>query len=187
MHITRCEDIEISARIRGDIRPGGGRCAGAAFAHAPRLFDEVRRQSRLRHGSLRTGKASLEWICRFILLHGKREPQAVSGRGLGSVTRRGIYDNMKTAVDRTSRKDRDRVVNARFAAMAAHYLFGADFCIAASGWEKGRVEKGVRGTRRRIWFDAQQQRFGRSAERVERVVMRNLSVFLRPWQRTSLC
>ena len=96
------------------------------------------------------------------------------------MTRRGIYDNMKTAVDRTSRKDRNRAVNARFAAMAAHYLFVADFCIAASGWEKGRVEKGVQGTRRRIWFDAQQQRFGRSAERVERVVMRNLSVFLRP-------
>ena len=62
------------------------------------------------------------------------------------MTRRGIYDNMKTAVDRTSRKDRNRAVNARFAAMAAHYQFDADFCIAASGWEKGRVEKGVQGT-----------------------------------------
>ena len=73
---------EISTRIRGDIRPGGGRCAGAALARAPRLFDEVRRQSRLRQGSLRTGKASLGWSCRFILLHGRREPRAVSGRGL---------------------------------------------------------------------------------------------------------
>ena len=72
---------EISTRIRGDIRPGGGRCAGAACARAPRLFDEVRRQSRLRHDSLRTRKVSRGWICRFILLHGKREPQAVSGRG----------------------------------------------------------------------------------------------------------
>ena len=45
--------------------------------------------------------------------------------GLGGVAGRGIYDNMKTAVDRTPRKDRGRVVNARFAAMAAHYLIEA--------------------------------------------------------------
>jgi len=43
--------------------------------------------------------------------------------GLGGVAGRGIYDNMKTAVDRTPRKDRGRIINARFAAMAAHYLF----------------------------------------------------------------
>ena len=84
--------------------------------------------------------------------------------GLGGVAGRGIYDNMKTAVDRTPRKDRGRVVNARFAAMAAHYLFEPDFCNVASGWEKGRVEKSVQDTRRRIWQDAQQQRFGSFAE-----------------------
>ena len=66
--------------------------------------------------------------------------------GLGGVAGRGIYDNMKTAVDRTPRKDRGRIVNARFAAMAAHYLFEPDFCNVASGWEKGRVEKGVQDT-----------------------------------------
>jgi transposase len=80
--------------------------------------------------------------------------------GLGGVAGRGIYDNMKTAVDRTPRKDRGRVVNARFAAMAAHYLFEPDFCNVASGWEKGRVEKGVQDARRRIWHDAQHERFG---------------------------
>jgi transposase len=84
--------------------------------------------------------------------------------GLGGVAGRGIYDNMKTAVDRTPRKDRGRVVNARFAAMAAHYLFEPDFCNVASGWEKGRVEKGVQDTRRRIWHDVQYERFGTFAE-----------------------
>jgi transposase len=84
--------------------------------------------------------------------------------GLGGVAGRGIYDNMKTAVDRTPRKDRGRVVNARFAAMAAHYLFEPDFCNVASGWEKGRVEKGVQDARRRIWQDAQHHRFGSFAE-----------------------
>ena len=84
--------------------------------------------------------------------------------GLGGVARRGIYDNMKTAVDQTPRKDRGRVVNARFAAMTAHYLFDAEFCNVASGWEKGRVEKGVQDARRRIWLDAGQERFGSFAE-----------------------
>jgi transposase len=84
--------------------------------------------------------------------------------GLGGVPRRGIYDNMKTAVDKTPRKDVPRVVNARFASMTAHYLFDADFCNVASGWEKGRVEKNVQDARRRIWQEAQQQRFGSFAE-----------------------
>ena len=57
-----------------------------------------------------------------------------------------------------------RVVNARFAAMCAHYLFDADFCNRASGWEKGRVEKDVQDSRRRIWLEAGQRRFGSFAE-----------------------
>jgi transposase len=84
--------------------------------------------------------------------------------GLGGVAGRGIYDNMKTAVDRTPRKDRGRVVNARFAAMTAHYLFEPDFCNVASGWEKGRVEKGVQDARRRIWQEAQAHGFESFAE-----------------------
>ncbi|TXT26586.1 MAG: transposase of ISThsp5 IS21 family [Gallionellaceae bacterium] len=82
---------------------------------------------------------------------------------LGGIPRRGIYDNMKTAVDRVN-KGRGRVVNARFAVMCAHYLFDADFCNVASGWEKGVVEKSVQDSRRRIWLDAQGQRFGSFAE-----------------------
>ncbi len=59
---------------------------------------------------------------------------------LGGIPRRGIYDNMKTAVDRVkSGKARD--INARFAAMVSHYLFEAQFCSPASGWEKGQIEK----------------------------------------------
>lgn len=84
--------------------------------------------------------------------------------GLGGVPRRGIYDNMKTAVDRVPGRDKARIVNARFAAMTAHYLFDPDFCNVASGWEKGRVEKGVQDARRRIWQAALEQRFGSFAE-----------------------
>ncbi len=82
---------------------------------------------------------------------------------LGGVARRGIYDNMKTAVDKV-KKGKGRVVNARFAVMCAHYLFDADFCNVASGWEKGVVEKNVQDSRRRIWLDAQTRKFGGFAE-----------------------
>ena len=82
---------------------------------------------------------------------------------LGGVPRRGIYDNMKTAVDKV-KKGKGRVVNARFAVMCAHYLFDPDFCNVASGWEKGVVEKNVQDSRRRIWLDAQKRQFGSFTE-----------------------
>jgi len=82
---------------------------------------------------------------------------------LGGVPRRGIYDNMKTAVDRV-KKGKARIVNARFASLCAHYLFDADFCNVASGWEKGVVEKNVQDSRRRIWQEATERRFGSFVE-----------------------
>ena len=82
---------------------------------------------------------------------------------LGGVPRRGIYDNMKTAVDKVN-KGKGRIVNARFAVMCAHYLFDADFCNVASGWEKGLVEKNVQDSRRRIWIEAQTLRFASFVE-----------------------
>jgi len=71
-------------------------------------------------------------------------------RVLGGVPKRGIFDNMKTAVDRIG-TGKARQVNARFAAMASHYLFEPEFCNPASGWEKGQVEKNVQDARRRLW------------------------------------
>jgi len=82
---------------------------------------------------------------------------------LGGVPKRGIYDNMKTAVDRVS-KGNGWVVNSRFFAMTAHYLFDPDFCNVASGWEKGIVEKNVQDARRRVWMDAKQECFGSFAD-----------------------
>jgi len=84
--------------------------------------------------------------------------------GLGGVARRGIYDNMKTAVDRVPGRGKARLVNARFAAMTAHYLYEPEFCNVASGWEKGRVEKGVQDARRRIWQAALNERFSSFAD-----------------------
>ena len=54
------------------------------------------------------------------------------------------------AVDKVGRgKQRD--VNKRFTAMVSHYLFEAEFCNPASGWEKGQIEKNVLDSRRRVW------------------------------------
>jgi len=71
-------------------------------------------------------------------------------RVFGGVPRRGIYDNMKTAVNRVL-SGKAREVNSRFAAMVSHYLYEAEFCSPASGWEKGQIEKNVQDARHRIW------------------------------------
>ena len=71
-------------------------------------------------------------------------------RVLGGIPERGIYDNMKTAVDRLGR-GKERKVNLRFLAMTNHYVFEPVFCNPASGWEKGQVEKNVQDSRHRLW------------------------------------
>src|SRR5262249_22850709 len=43
----------------------------------PKLLDRVRHKIRLRHYSLRTEQAYLDWIKRFILFHGKRHPETL--------------------------------------------------------------------------------------------------------------
>mgnify|MGYP001619552535 FL=1 len=72
---------------------------------------------------------------------------------LGGVPRRGIYDNMKTAVDRVGR-GKVRVVNTRFRALGSHFLFESEFCNPAAGWEKGQIEKNVQDARHRLWHQA---------------------------------
>ena len=42
---------------------------------SPRLLDQVRELIRIRHYSIRTEQAYLQWIRRFILFHRKRHPK----------------------------------------------------------------------------------------------------------------
>ena len=58
-------------------------------------------------------------------------------RVFGGVPERGIYDNMRTAVDLVGR-GKARQVNIRFLAMTNHYVFEPEFCNPAAGWETGR-------------------------------------------------
>ena len=55
---------------------------------------------------------------------------------------RGIYDNMKTAVE-TIFVGKDRQYNRRFLQMCSHHLVEPVACTPASGWEKGQVENQV--------------------------------------------
>ena len=55
---------------------------------------------------------------------------------------RGIYDNMKTAVE-TIFVGKGRLYNRRFLQMCSHYLVDPVACTPASGWEKGQVENQV--------------------------------------------
>ncbi|MDX2144607.1 MAG: IS21 family transposase [Rhodospirillaceae bacterium] len=63
---------------------------------------------------------------------------------------RGIYDNMKTAVE-TVFVGKDRKFNRRFAQMCGHYLVDPVACTPASGWEKGQVENQVGLVRERFF------------------------------------
>jgi len=63
---------------------------------------------------------------------------------------RGIYDNMKTAVD-TILVGRERAYNRRFQQLCSHYLVDPVACTPASGWEKGQVENQVGLVRERFF------------------------------------
>jgi len=63
---------------------------------------------------------------------------------------RGIYDNMKTAVDAIF-VGKDRAYNRRFLQMCSHYLVEPVACTPASGWEKGQVENQVGLVRERFF------------------------------------
>jgi transposase len=63
---------------------------------------------------------------------------------------RGIYDNMKTAVE-TVFVGKDRLYNRRFLQMCSHYLVDPVACTPASGWEKGQVENQVGLVRERFF------------------------------------
>src|SRR5580765_6148656 len=63
---------------------------------------------------------------------------------------RGIYDNMKTAVE-TIFVGKDRQYNRRFLQMCAHHLVDPVACTPASGWEKGQVENQVGLARERFF------------------------------------
>jgi len=68
----------------------------------------------------------------------------------GGVCRRGIYDNLKTVVNKVL-SGKERNFNSRFGQLSSHYLFEPVACTPASGWEKGQVENQVLTVRRNFF------------------------------------
>jgi transposase len=63
---------------------------------------------------------------------------------------RGIYDNMKTAVD-AIHVGKERRFNRRFLQLMSHYLVEPTACTPGAGWEKGQVENQVGNIRERLF------------------------------------
>ena len=68
----------------------------------------------------------------------------------GGNCKRGIYDNLKTAVELIF-TGKTRQYNRRFLQMAGHYLIEPVACTPAAGWEKGQVENQVGHVRENIF------------------------------------
>jgi transposase len=66
------------------------------------------------------------------------------------VPTRGIYDNMKTAVE-TVFVGKERKFNRRFEQLMSHHLIEPTACSPAAGWEKGQVENQVGVVRQRFF------------------------------------
>jgi transposase len=86
---------------------------------------------------------------------------------------RGIYDNMRTAVDAVF-VGKDRTFNRRFLQLCAHYLFEPTACTPAAGWEKGQVENQVGLVRERFFTPRLAVQVVRRDERLASRQMRRL-------------
>jgi transposase len=71
-------------------------------------------------------------------------------RFFGGACRRGIYDNMRTAVA-TIFVGRQRTFNRRFVQFCSHHLVEPTACNPNAAWEKGQVENQVRTARNRFF------------------------------------
>ena len=71
-------------------------------------------------------------------------------RFFGGVCRRGIYDNMKTAVSMVF-VGKERAYNRRFLELCSHHLVEPVACTPGAGWEKGQVERQVGDVRGRLF------------------------------------
>ncbi len=94
--------------------------------------------------------------CSFIIAYPRQSQEmlfdahAKAFEFFGGVTARGIYDNMKTAVDLVF-VGKERRFNARFLHMMNHYLIDPTACTPAAGWEKGQIENQVDTHRKQLF------------------------------------
>ena len=85
----------------------------------------------------------------------------------GGTCKRGIYDNMSTAVTKVLH-GKERIFNHRFVQLCSHYLIEPVACTPGSGLEKGQVEKQVKNVRE--WMFTPRPRFKDIEELATRTV-----------------
>jgi len=102
---------------------------------------------------IKVAQFRLSYSRKFFLVAYARETQEMlfdahnlAFKFFGGLTLRGIYDNMKTAVDSVY-KGKERTFNRRFLALMDHYLIEPTACNPAAGWEKGQIENQVDNVR----------------------------------------
>jgi len=102
---------------------------------------------------IKVAQFRLSYSRKFFLVAYTRETQEMlfdahnlAFKFFGGLTLRGIYDNMKTAVD-TVFSGKQRVFNPRFLSLMDHYLIEPTACTPRAGWEKGQIENQVDNVR----------------------------------------
>ena len=82
MHRTRRPSGYRSGNEDSAGASSGEECAASVepAGRAPRLLDEVRRVMRVKHYAIRTERAYVDWIRRFIQANGRRHPRDLGGR-----------------------------------------------------------------------------------------------------------
>lgn len=76
----------------------------AAPPASPRLLDQLRRAIRVRHYSIRTEAAYVDWVRRFILFHGKRHPRDMGPEEVaGFLTHLAVERNVAPATQGQAR------------------------------------------------------------------------------------
>ena len=61
----------------------------------PRLLDRVRNKIRLKHYSIRTEKAYVDWVRRYVHFHGLRHPETLGAEAVdGFLTHLAVDDNV---------------------------------------------------------------------------------------------
>jgi hypothetical protein len=106
----------------------------------------VRQTAHMFQMSLPYSDRDFAWICTYEDLPSFLEGHVRAFAHLGGCPARLVYDNPKLAVNKIVGSQ--RVLNAHFARMVAHFAFEADFARVGTGHDKGAIE--VRGKRSRL-------------------------------------
>ena len=64
----------------------------------PKLLDQVRHAFRVRHYSLRTEHAYVQWVKRFVLYHGKRHPKDMGESVSDFLTYLGVHQKVTASI-----------------------------------------------------------------------------------------